>query len=203
MQKETEHSRNLMHCESCGSEVPGYDIVNCGSIEHGYRELCNQCFNAEVASAQGLESFENLRFDPIVMTDCAGEEHEFHFRTRLLGAVVAVDVFEVKRGQPAGYQFQIVDDSEVELVSLLGRLIERMRRSLSVKDLVPNDQQLQIADKTARGRIEWDESKHERMPLLVIDGRDVSWEEFGRMLMTFEGWQFRMEIRDRSEEASC
>jgi hypothetical protein len=38
------------------------------------------------------------------------------------------------------------------------------------------------------------------MPLLVIDGRDVSWEEFGRMLMTFEGWQFRMEIGDPSEE---
>jgi hypothetical protein len=38
------------------------------------------------------------------------------------------------------------------------------------------------------------------MPVLVIDGRDVSWEELGRMLMTFEGWQFRMEIRDRSEE---
>ena len=36
--------------------------------------------------------------------------------------------------------------------------------------------------------------------MLVIDGREVSWEEFGRMLMTFEGWQFRMEIRDRSEE---
>jgi len=38
------------------------------------------------------------------------------------------------------------------------------------------------------------------MPLLVIDGREVSWEEFGRMLMTFEGWQFRMEIGDPSEE---
>ena len=38
------------------------------------------------------------------------------------------------------------------------------------------------------------------MPLLVIDGRDVSWEEFGRMLMTFEGWQFRIEIGDRSDE---
>jgi hypothetical protein len=36
--------------------------------------------------------------------------------------------------------------------------------------------------------------------MLVIDGREVSWEEFGRMLMTFEGWQSRMEIRDRSEE---
>jgi hypothetical protein len=36
--------------------------------------------------------------------------------------------------------------------------------------------------------------------MLVIDGRQVSWEEFGRMHMTFEGWQFRMDIRDRSEE---
>lgn len=49
-------------------------------------------------------------------------------------------------------------------------------------------------------RIEWDETSDERMPLLVIDGREVSWEEFGRMLMSFEGWQFRMVIGDRSEE---
>jgi hypothetical protein len=184
----------------CGSEVPGYDIVNCGSVEHGDRQLCNQCFNAEVASAKGPENFENRRFDPIVMNACAGEEHEFHFRTRLLGAVVAIDAFEVKRGQPAGYQFQIVDDSEVELISLLGRLIERMRRRLSVKDLVQSDHRLEIADRTVRGRIEWDESKDGRVPVLVIDGREVSWEELGRMLMTFEGWQFRMEIRDPSEE---
>jgi hypothetical protein len=190
----------MMHCESCGSEVPDYDIVNYGSVEHGYRQLCNQCFNAEVATAKGPENFENRRFDPIVMSDCAGDEHEFHFRTRLLGAVVAMDAFEVKRGQPAGYQFQMVDDSEVELISLLGRLIERMRRRLSVKDLVQSDQRLEIADQTVRGRIEWDESKDGHMPLLVIDGREVSWEELGRLFMTFEGWQFRMEIRDRSEE---
>jgi hypothetical protein len=39
-----------------------------------------------------------------------------------------------------------------------------------------------------------------RVPLLVIDGREITWEEFGRMLMTFEGWQFKLEIRDMSEE---
>jgi hypothetical protein len=93
-----------------------------------------------------------------------------------------------------------VDDSDVELISLLGRLIERMRRRLSVKNLVQSDQRLEIADQTVRGRIEWNESKDERMPLLVIDGQDVSLEDLGRMLVTFEGWQFRMEIRDQSEE---
>jgi hypothetical protein len=38
------------------------------------------------------------------------------------------------------------------------------------------------------------------VPLLVIDGREITWEEFGRMLMTFEGFQFKLEICDRSEE---
>ena len=92
-----------------------------------------------------------FRFDQIVMTDCAGEAHEFHFRTRLLGSMVAVDAFELKRGEPAGYQFQILGDPEDDLLSLLGRLVERMRRSLSVKHLVQSEHGLQIADQTVRG----------------------------------------------------
>ena len=43
-------------------------------------------------------------------------------------------------------------------------------------------------------------TNYERMPLLVIDGREVSCEEFERMLRTFEGRQLLMEIGDRSEE---
>ena len=200
MQKEDEHSGSVNRCEACGTAVPTYDVVNYGSIDGGYRQLCSQCFNAEVASAMGLEHFENCRFDQVVMADCAGEAHEFHFGTRLLGSMVAVDAFELKRGEPAGYQFQILGGPDDDVLALLGRLVERMRRTLSVNHLVPSEHGLQIADQTVRARIEWDETQDGRMPLLVIDGREVSWEEFGRMLMTFEGWQFRMQIGDRSEE---
>jgi hypothetical protein len=28
----------------------------------------------------------------------------------------------------------------------------------------------------------------------------VTWEQFGRLLMSYEGWQFKLDIRDRSEE---
>jgi hypothetical protein len=53
-----------------------------------------------------------------------------------------------------------------------------------------------------RGRIDCaDESEVERTPLLVIDGREITWDDFGRMLMVFEGWQFKLEIVDPSEEA--
>ena len=49
--------------------VPAYDVVSYGSIERGYCTLCTRCFNAEVASALGLEHFEHVRLEPVVMTD--------------------------------------------------------------------------------------------------------------------------------------
>ena len=199
MRDEGERS-NTTVCEACGTAVPTYDVVSYGSIERGYRELCTRCFNAEVASVLGLEHFEHVRLQPVVMTDCAGEKHEFHFRIRLLGDVMALDAFELKAGVPGGYQFEMLGKPDDEPLPLLGNLIERMRRSLSVRYLVRSEDGARIADQTVCGRIEWDESGDGRVPLLVIDGHDVSWDEFGRMLMSFEGWQFRVAIRDRSEE---
>jgi hypothetical protein len=200
MRDEGEQSGSMVFCDACGTAVQGYDIVNYGSLEQGYRELCTRCFNAEVASALGLERFENVRLHPVVLTDCAGERHEFHFQMRLLGSIAALDAFELRAGVPGGYQFQILGKPDDELLSLVGRLIERMRRSLSVKYLERSEHGMQIADRTACGRIEWDESEDGRVPLLVIDGQNVSWEELGRVLMSFEGWQFRVEIYDRSDE---
>ena len=63
---------------------------------------------------------------------------------------------------------------------------------LSVKHLVRSGHGTQIADQTVCGRIGWDESEDGRVPLLVTDGQEVSWNEFGRMLMPFEGWRFRV-----------
>jgi hypothetical protein len=191
---------NTTVCEACGTAVPSYDLVSYGSIDRGYRTLCTSCFNTEVASALGLERFEHVQLQPIVMTDCAGEQHEFHFQIRLLEDVLALEAFELKAGVPDGYQFEILGEPDDDPLPLLGNLIERMLRSLSVRYLVRDEDGAHIAKQTVCGRIEWDASGEGRVPLLVIDGQDVSWEEFGRMLMSFEGWQFRVAIRDRCEE---
>ena len=39
-----------------------------------------------------------------------------------------------------------------------------------------------------------------RVSLLPIDGRGIPWDQSGRMLTSFEGWQFKLEIHDNSEE---
>jgi hypothetical protein len=181
--------------------VPSYDIINLGSVEKGYRELCGRCFNAEAAKLDGLDKFEDFKFEPVRLADCDGQPHDFHFRTRLFGLGVALDAFELRDGVPAGYQFQIIGDPEDDLLALLGRLIDKIRRALSVKHVRDGKFGLQVADPgVVRGRIEWDEAEDGRVPLLAVDGREITWDEFGRMLMSFEGWQFRLEIRDQSEE---
>lgn len=94
-------------------------------------------------------------------------------------------------------------DPEDDLFTLLGRLVQKIRRTLSIRHIHEVDGHgLQIADDTVRGRIEWDESEDGRVPLLVVDGQEISWEDFGQMLMTFEGWQFKLQIRDPSDEVN-
>lgn len=189
-----------IRCDSCGQLTPAYNVVNFRSEGGESRELCGQCFNAEAARLDGLTHFQDAKFEPVSLVDCAGKSHTFHFRTRLFGPGIALDAFELRGGHPAGYQFQMIGEPECDLLVLLGRLVEKMRRALSVKHIRRGDLGLEIAGQQVRGVIEWDDEHEGRIPLVIIDGRAISWDELGHMLMTFEGWQFKLEIRDMSEE---
>lgn len=156
-----------------------------------------------MAKATGLASFQPADLDAVQLTDFRGELHEFYFRTRLLGSSgISLDAFELRNEEPHGYNFQIIGDPKNDdLLALLGRLVERIRRALSVQNLKDGDYGLQIADDgVVRGRIGWDAAQDGRLPLLVIDGREIDWDQFGRMLMTYEGWQFKLTLADKSEE---
>jgi hypothetical protein len=190
-----------LQCEGCGKLTASYDIVSYGSEDRGNRQLCTQCFNAEVARQFGLADFANVQLEPVGMIDCSGQAHQFHFQTRLLGNIVSLEAFELRRGSPGGYQLEVVGDSEGDLFELLGRLIEKIRRAISIKHVSDDGHGLQILEQTVRGRIDWDETEVDRGPLVVVDGQEISWEDFGRMLMAFEGSQFRLELIDRSEES--
>jgi hypothetical protein len=189
-----------VHCHTCHQVIAVADGVSYGSIETGYRELCSRCFNEEVARRGELD-FQHVQFEPQDMADAGGGVHRFHFRLHLLGDRVALNAFELdEQGDPGGYEFQVLGDPEEDLFALMGQLIERMRRTLTQRHLqYEKGFGWGIADFLARGRITWNEEEDGRVPLLVIDGHPITWEQFGRMLMSFEGWQFKLEIRDKSE----
>jgi hypothetical protein len=94
-----------IRCGGCGQLVPGYDVINYGAMDQGYKELCGRCFNSEVAKLNDLDGFESLVFHPVVLADSAGRLHEFHFRSLLLGDIFALEALEIRDGSPAGYQF--------------------------------------------------------------------------------------------------
>jgi hypothetical protein len=127
-------------------------------------ELCSRCMNADMARRCGVESFEHVRLEPAVMADRSGTTHEFRFHKSLLGDIVSIEAFELKSGDPAGYQFQIIGDPEDDLFALMAKLIEKMRRSLSMSYLSDNADGLHIADRTACGRIDCDLEQPLRMP---------------------------------------
>ncbi len=191
-------------CESCGKETQPFTSILFGSMEKGYRNLCLACYNASFAEDMGL-NFDHVDFAPIKLTDVAGEEHEFHFAARLLGDKVSLEALEIKDGIPRGYHFQVIGSNpEGEPLVLFKELYERMRRALSQKHLDNDDDYgPHISNEgIARGRIDidLDDSEGDRKPLMVIDGKEISWQEFGRMLLEYEGWNFKIEIFDRSEE---
>jgi hypothetical protein len=190
-----------LRCHTCGRAIAGFESVHYGSIDVCYRDLCNRCFNQEVAAAGEID-FSHVQFDPLEIPDAAEQLHRFHFEVRLLGDRVALEAFELVEGAPRGYQFQVLGDAEQDLFELMGQMVPRIRRLLAQQHLKtePHMPGLHIADFLVRGRITWDDNEDGRLPMLVIDGREISWEQFGRMVMGFEGWQFKFEIRDRSEE---
>jgi hypothetical protein len=186
-------------CDSCKSPLADYDTIIYGSPEGGHRDLCSRCFNQEIARINGLD-FKHVGFQPIDLMDARGVVRRFHFVTRLLGDRVALDAFELRGGRRFGRGFQMIDDPEVDLFDLKRRLEERMRRALGRTHLRESHLGLQIADETVRAEIYSDPAADHRQPLLIIDGQEITWSDFGRMLMTFEGWSFKLEIKDPSEE---
>jgi hypothetical protein len=191
----------MSQCAACGAVVPHHDTVNSVSEGHGDRLLCTGCFNREMARHTGLDDFGAVKFKPVRLSDANGTVHEFHFRSLLFGDQLSLEAFDsASEEEPSGYRFQILGDPLSDQFVLLGKLIEKMRRLLAVAHIRDSDLGLQIVDETVRGRIEWDGEEDAHGPCVVIDGRRVEWDELGRMLMAFEGWQFKLEVRDPSDE---
>lgn len=59
---------------------------------------------------------------------------------------------------------------------------------------------LEISHLLLRGGNEWDHAHDGHVPVLIVDGRETAWKNFGRMRMRFKGWQFQLKIRDQREE---
>jgi hypothetical protein len=187
-------------CDRCGKFVPSHDTVHYGDVSKS-ETLCTACFNRAVAKRMGIE-IDEARFEPVTLPDGDGRPHVLHVRRRLCATGQVVEAFELIADAPGGYQFGILGEADGDPMELFAQLYERMRQGLARKHLARDEYGTHLVFPTVRGRIDSDYGREpEPLPAIVIDGREFTWEEFGRMLLSFEGWQFRLEIIDRTDEA--
>jgi hypothetical protein len=143
--------------------------------------------------------FEHPSFAPVTMYDLDGVLHTFSFRTLLLPTHITIEAIEAA-GWRRGYAFQVVGSVDDDIQDLFSRLCGQMDKALCMKYIEDHPDGPRISSKgVVRGRIAWDEEAQESLPMMVIDGRDVRWMDFGRMVASFNGSNFRMEICDGSE----
>lgn len=145
-----------------------------------------------MAQFADLRNFELPSFTPLRLLDVHGYEHEFQFRSLLLGDQLLLEAFELLGdGDSAGYRFQSLGNPESEPFALLAQLVQNRAR---LGDHAPRLEcwraagGLQVAETMVRGLLEWDGVEHTSQPCVIIDGRRLDWRDFGAMLLAFEGW---------------
>ena len=183
-------------CGLCRKVLRPHDSISVADVG----ERCYRCFNDESADILGID-FDNTPIAPIEVTDVDGVRHRFEIRSMLVGTGHAMSAREVKtRDAEAGYRFEILGDHETHAQDLLELLRERIRQGLSVRHVQQTEHGWQLTEaRRLHGVFEWNPETDDGLPLLIVDGRTFTWDQIGRMLMTFEGFTLNATVQDTIE----
>jgi hypothetical protein len=160
---------------------------------------CYPCFNEETAALMGV-AFDNTPLQPVTVRDVDGVEHTFEFRSMLVPTGHALYAREQVSDEQEGYEFSVLGDFDATVWDLFRVLYDRIRDGLAVRHVEQGELGWRITDTGHLvGRITWDPERAGEVPLLVIDGKPFTWDQVGRMLMSFEGFTLRAFVSDSIE----
>ena len=170
---------SIQICSACGANVSSYDGVSVGYKE-GTKFMCSKCYNESIAEYLGLD-YEHVSFDPLTLEDLDGVPHTFQFHPHIFSDQLSLEALET--GPAEGYEFSVIAEAEQDLFVTFQTLFERIRRELGRRHIEPEGSGYRITQEdVVRGQITDDPDSVEQMPLLIIDGKPVTWDALGRML---------------------
>lgn len=186
-------------CERCGKASHGMTILTHGDNEQ--ETICTDCFNKEMAEYYEIEDFKDY-IKTYTAIDSDGLPHVFDINKRIMGTGVFWEAIEVYDGNYNGYQFEVQADMDGDQHEAVQKLYEKISKGISKKSIEMKDfggQKIRsIVDDEIEGRIEWD-SDGDRT-VLIIDGKKYSLQEFGEVLRSREGFNFKIKFYDPTED---
>ena len=122
-------------------------------------------------------------------TDCSGQARNFVITYFRLNLGFGVQAEEEGKGEQ-GYFFREFDAVSPYLA--LGRIRGRIETALATRHIEQREPGgFQATHGTVRGRISYSDGQ----VAFVVDGHLLTLEQFGKMVETFEGFEFRLDIQ--------
>ncbi len=168
----------------------------------GGASRCDGCLNAFFSARTGWPS---LPAPPAVETLRAADGREVRIRYRLTwtpSGLMSAEVEEADQPPGDGFRFVVDGGPDADPQEVLGRLRQIVQREVARAYLEPSEVgegQWSIAGTEVAGRVDWSGDDEVPVPSVVVDGLRLTWEAFGRLVASFEGWGFWMRFDDGSD----
>ena len=182
----------MNRCQRCGRVPSGFGMVVLSINEdEPSQSLCRDCYKEFAANMLGIEDYKDFEKE-VTFIDCDGIEHRFQIGKMINPTGICWEAVEFIGENKIGYSFEVHQDFEKDSNDALERLHKKIRKGLSKKfirkEMFQGQELISIKENIVEGRIEWDDRYSDRTPKFIIDGQEYSLEEFGRILMSCEGW---------------
>lgn len=164
-------------------------------MELGDCVLCDRCADRFISAKTGWPGLPD-RPPP---EEIVGPDDVPHLMTYRLfrgpSGITATAEEEDPLDEGGGYALRVFGTHDCSPQQLVAALRVKVRQEIGCHYLSPHPRGRGwlIEKELAAGRLVWD--KEEEKPFgVVIDGRRLSWEEFGKALELYEGSEFRLEL---------
>lgn len=171
----------------------------------GVGDFCLDCYNDIISRAFGTEKFDNYSRH-ISVYDIDGEIHRFEVWNMLLPEYSIWHADEIE----GGYQFEVMTGLSDNQSDALNHLHQKILLGIGYKSLqeysgesfIENayhaDEKQYSLKEAGSGRIE--DTSEKGGYCIVIDGQEISFEDFGRMASTYAGFNMVYQFCDLSDE---
>ena len=175
----------MITCEICGK--PAW--VHVTEVDGSKHECCMDCQNDKVAALLGVDHFKDY------IRTYTYKRHTFNIQQMIYATGIQWQAQE-ETDKEHGYYFALNAPFDEDPHESLQELYRRIRHGVSNKYLTKGEYQYKYFLKFDKGigRIECEESGERDHPNLVIDGKKVTWDEFGLMISTCEGFNLKFRI---------
>ncbi len=163
------------------------------SVSFDGRVLCEGCLDRQLSAATGWPRLPPPP-RPKIVVGPDGQRHLIQYRLlRMPGGITAVAEERVAPGR-AGYRLEVTADHRDDPAPLLEKIRHAIRSAVGhpCLELDERNEWTLVGDEVA-GRLTEDENPYS-LPHVVIDGRLLTWDEFGELLSSFTGWSFHLRL---------